>query len=126
MNFDVSFKDGDIIQGIVTSIKKYGVFFSFDGGYIGLLHISEISNNFVNDISKGFSLGDCVNLKILTIDKENKFLNVSLKQVNSDLNNIQDFGPSKKMTSYFKETDFSKLEKSLPDMIKKELEREKL
>ena len=99
MNFDVSFKDGDIIQGIVTSIKKYGVFFSFDGGYIGLLHISEISNNFVNDISKGFSLGDCVNLKILTIDKENKFLNVSLKQVNSDLNNIQDFGPSKKMTS---------------------------
>ena len=50
MNFNLKIEEKDIVEGIVTSIKKYGVFLSFEGGYAGLLHISEISSNFVNNI----------------------------------------------------------------------------
>ncbi len=116
--------EGDIVEGIITSIKKYGAFLSFDNGYIGLLHISEISTNFVNNIYSYFSVGDEITVTIKRVDKDTKFLNVSIKDLPSDLNPYREILPSKKITAYLKEIDFSKLEKSLPKMINEELERE--
>lgn len=120
----ITYKDGDIAKGIVTSIKKYGAFLSFEGGYIGLLHISEISTNFVNNIHTFFKVGDNITVLVKTIDKETKFLKVSIKDLPDDLNEYKKILPSKKVTSYIKDIDFSKLEKSLPKMIEDELERE--
>ncbi len=125
MNFNVAIKEKDIIEGIVTSIKKYGVFLSFEGGYAGLLHISEISSNFVNNIEKYFHLGDEVTVYVKEIDFTTKFLKVSLKLLPEELNPYNKILPSKRITSYLKDIDSSKLEKALPKMIKEELEREK-
>ena len=50
MNLDIKFEVGQIVEGIVVKIKKYGAILSFDGGYFGILHISEISTNFVNNM----------------------------------------------------------------------------
>lgn len=118
------YNEGDITKGIITSIKKYGVFLSFDGSYIGLLHISEISSNFVNNIRSFFQIGDTVTVVVKKVDVKTKFLNVSIKNLPDDLNPYKEILPSKKVTSYLKEIDFSKLEKTLPKMIKDELERE--
>ena len=106
MYISINFKKGDIAEGIVTSIKKYGVFLSFDGGYIGLLHISEISTNFVNNISNFFKVGDLVNVLIKDVDKNSKFLKVSIKDLPDELNEYKEILPSKKVTSYLKEIDF--------------------
>lgn len=119
-----NYKVNDIVKGIVVSIKNYGVFLSFDKAYIGLLHISEISSNFVNDINKYFHVGDVVDVLIKKVDENNKFLSVSLKDLPPSLNKYKDINPSKKITSYLKDIDFSKLEKALPNMIKVELEKE--
>lgn len=124
MILDVNYEKNKITEGIVTRIKKYGVFLSFEGGYFGLLHISEISSNFVNNISSYFQLGDKIKVLITRIDKENKFLFVSIKELPDELNPYKEILPSKKITTYLKDIDFSKLEKSLPNMIKEELERE--
>lgn len=118
------YNEGDITKGIITSIKKYGVFLSFDGSYIGLLHISEISSNFVNNIRSFFQIGDTVTVVVKKVDVKTKFLNLSIKNLPDDLNPYKEILPSKKVTSYLKEIDFSKLEKTLPKMIKDELERE--
>ena len=118
------YNEGDITKGIITSIKKYGVFLSFDGSYIGLLHISEISSNFVNNIRSFFQIGDTVTVVVKKVDVKTKFLNVSIKNLPDDLNPYKEILPSKKVTSYLKEIDFSKLEKTIPKMIKDELERE--
>lgn len=120
----INFKEGDITEGIVTSIKKYGVFLSFEGGYIGLLHISEISTNFVNNISNFFKVGDLVTVLIKEIDKNSKFLKVSIKDLPDELNEYKEILPSKKVTSYLKDIDFSKLEKALPKMVEEEIKRE--
>lgn len=121
----ISYKENDITKGIVTSIKKYGAFLSFEGGYIGLLHISEISTNFVNNISTFFKVGDVITVLIKSIDKNTKFLKLSIKDLPDDLNEFKEILPSKKVTTYIKDIDFSKLEKILPKMIQDELEREK-
>ena len=118
------YNEGDITKGIITSIKKYGVFLYFDGSYIGLLHISEISSNFVSNIRSFFQIGDTVTVVVKKVDVKTKFLNVSIKNLPDDVNPYKEILPSKKVTSYLKEIEFSKLEKTLPKMIKDELERE--
>lgn len=126
MNFDIAYKTNEKTEGIVTSIKNYGVFLSFDGGYSGLLHISQISSNFVNDISKYFNLGDVVTVVIKKVDIKTKFLTVSTKDLPEEENAYSNINPSKKITSYLKDISFEKLQKALPNMIIEELEREKL
>ena len=118
------FEKDQIVEGIVTRIKKYGVFLSFDNGYVGMLHISEISTNFVNNINSYFSLGDKIKVLIKKIDQGNKFLFVSIKDLPDELNPYKEILPSKKIVSYLKDINFSKLEKALPKMIEEELERE--
>lgn len=118
------FEKDQIVEGIVTRIKKYGVFLSFDNGYVGLLHISEISTNFVNNINSYFSLGDKIKVLIKKIDQGNKFLFVSIKDLPDELNPYKEILPSKKIVSYLKDINFSKLKKALPKMIEEELERE--
>jgi len=121
---DISIEKDNIIEGIVIKIVKYGVFLSFEGGYFGLLHISEISSNFVNDINSYFAIGDKVKVLVKKVNKKEKFLSVSIKDLPLEYNPYKNIVPSKKITTYLKEIDFSKLEKALPQMIEKELIKE--
>ncbi len=70
-----------LVIGRVISVKPYAIFLAFEDGVEGLLHISEISNNYIRDIEKFGVVGDEIKVKILSIDKNNGFLRVSLKQV---------------------------------------------
>ncbi|MBR1581504.1 MAG: S1 RNA-binding domain-containing protein [Bacilli bacterium] len=124
MEVNSNYKVNDVVEGIVTKIKKYGAFLSFDYGYVGLLHISEISYNFVNNIDAYFKVGDKITVLINEINPDNKFLSVSIKRLPNELNPYKEILPSKRITSYLKDVDFSKLEKALPKMIEKELKKE--
>ena len=42
---------GNIVKGEITGIESYGLFVKLDNDYTGLVHISEITNNFVKDIN---------------------------------------------------------------------------
>lgn len=76
-----TYKVGEIIKGKVKDVKPYAIFFTFDNGTSGLLHISEISDGFVKDIEKFASIDDEINVKVISVDKRNGFLRLSLKQV---------------------------------------------
>ena len=71
---------GGIYTGKVTGITKFGVFVSFEGGKSGLVHISEISNSFVSDISQHVKVGQSVRVKLLSFTNDGK-INLSIKQV---------------------------------------------
>lgn len=73
-------KVGDIVLVKVTGIADYGFFIEKDG-YTGLCHISEVSNNFVEDISKFVSVGEEIYVLILDIDEVSKHLRVSIKDI---------------------------------------------
>ena len=76
-----TYKEGDIVEGIVTGINDYGFFVSFDDGYSGLVHISEISNGFVKDISSFVCLNDKISVEVMSVDDSNKKLKLSLKKI---------------------------------------------
>lgn len=70
---------GAVFLGKVTGITKFGAFVSIPDGRSGLVHISEIANSFVDDISKHISVGQEVNVKLISID-DNGRINLSIKQ----------------------------------------------
>ncbi len=72
---------GDIIKVNVTGIEKYGVFVNIDSDYNGLIHISEISDNFVRDINDYVKVGDTIKCKILEIDDLNYQMKMSIKGI---------------------------------------------
>lgn len=71
---------GSIYEGKVTGITKFGAFVSFEGGKSGLVHISEVANTFVSDISNHVSLGQTIKVKVLSIAEDGK-INLSIKRV---------------------------------------------
>jgi len=70
---------GKIYTGKVASVKQYGVFVDVSRAISGLVHKSEISDEFVNDPSKVLKEGDEVKVKIMGIDSEGR-INFSIKK----------------------------------------------
>lgn len=79
---DKRFKIGQIIEGTITGIKPYGAFVRVDDTTSGLIHISEISDEFVRDIEYFVSKGEIVIAKVIDIDKNQMQLRLSLKALN--------------------------------------------
>lgn len=74
-------KVGDIIEGTVIELRRFGALMVFEHDITGLLHISEISDHFVFDISRYIQVGRNYNVKIVEIDPNNGFIKVSLRKV---------------------------------------------
>lgn len=76
-----SLKIGDSITGVVTGVVDYGVFVNVDG-IEGLVHISEISWERVSNPGDYVKVGDNIEAKIISIDKDR--LSLSMKQLTQD------------------------------------------
>lgn len=74
-------KAGDEVEGVVTGVIDFGAFVNVDG-IEGLIHISEISWERVEDPRKYIKVGETVKAKIIAIDKDR--LSLSLKQMQED------------------------------------------
>lgn len=74
-------KVGDNIKGVVTGVVDFGVFVNVEG-IEGLVHISEISWERVNNPSDYVKIGDTIEAKIIAIDKDR--LSLSMKQLTED------------------------------------------
>lgn len=70
---------GSIVEGKVSSIKNFGAFVSLPEGKSGLVHISEISYAYVNDVRDVLSEGDAVKVKVIGIDDSGR-INLSIKK----------------------------------------------
>lgn len=74
-------KVSDVVEGVITGVIDFGAFVNVDG-IEGLIHISEISWERVEDPRKYVKVGDTVKAKIIAIDKDR--LSLSLKQMTED------------------------------------------
>ncbi len=70
---------GEIYEGKVTGITKFGAFVSFEGGRTGMVHISEVAPVFVNEIKDFVTEGQTVKVKVLSISEEGK-ISLSIKK----------------------------------------------
>lgn len=76
------FVKGKVVEATVTGIEPYGIFVSLDEYYSGLIHISEISHNYVKDIHDYVKIGDVIYAEIINIDEKLSHLSLSIKNIN--------------------------------------------
>jgi small subunit ribosomal protein S1 len=76
-------EEGQIVRGVVKNITDYGAFVDL-GGLDGLLHITDISWSRVTNPAEFLSLGDEIDVKILSFDKEKLRVSLGLKQIQND------------------------------------------
>lgn len=113
------YQEGKIVKGTVTGIEPYGIFVSFDDYYSGLIHISEISYNFVKDINFFVKIGDIINTEIIGVDEENNHLKLSIKNINYQIRT-----PRKKRKIIETKQGFKTLAHYLPIWIDKKLKKQ--
>jgi len=75
--------EGQIVKGIVKNLTDYGAFVDL-GGLDGLLHITDLSWSRVTNPSEVLSLGEEIEVKILSFDKEKLRVSLGLKQIQND------------------------------------------
>lgn len=63
---------GAILEGKVTGVKKFGAFVALPEGKTGMVHISEVSNSFIEDLSTVLTEGQEVKVKVLSIGEDGK------------------------------------------------------
>lgn len=76
------YSPGDVVEGKVVSLKSYGAFVALESDVIGLLHISEVADGFIEDINNYINIGESIIVKILDIDYEQKKAKLSRKVLN--------------------------------------------
>lgn len=87
---------GDAVKGVITGVVDFGAFVNVDG-IEGLVHISEISWERVNDPNDYVKVGETIEAKIITIDKDR--LSLSIKQLSDDpwIAEVEKFQPGDKV-----------------------------
>lgn len=70
---------GEIYEGKVTGITKFGAFVALEGGQTGMVHISEIAPTFVSEIKDFVTEGQTVKVKVLAVTEEGK-ISLSMKK----------------------------------------------
>ena len=74
-------KVGMILEGVITNVTKFGAFVDLGVHQDGLIHISELANQYVQSPSDVVSVGDVVRVKVLEVDLQRRRIALSRKQV---------------------------------------------
>ncbi|MCF7932471.1 MAG: S1 RNA-binding domain-containing protein [Acholeplasmataceae bacterium] len=98
----------EMITCVITGIQSYGIFVTCDA-YQGLVHISEISDHYIDAIDALFDVGDDITLSIIEVDEKKKRLRLSYKRAHPVHPKIQKTIKIKK--------GFHSLSKALPHWI---------
>jgi S1 RNA binding domain protein len=97
---------GDVLTGTVEHIAPYGAFVRLDNGQKAMIHISELSYNFVKNVGDVLTLSQQVTAKVIKIDDKGRIdLSIKALQVKEPkpVRREEDF--EKKLTSFMKQSD---------------------
>ena len=75
---------GSWMEGVVTNVANFGAFVDIGVHQDGLVHVSEISDKFVDDAKTVLTVGDVVKVRILGVDAGQKRISLSMKQEQTD------------------------------------------
>ncbi len=74
-------KEGMVLEGVVTNVTHFGAFVDVGVHQDGLVHISQLASEFVNDPSEVVAVGDVVRVKVLEVDVNRRRIALSRKAV---------------------------------------------
>ena len=75
----MSIEIGNVVEGVVTGITNFGAFIALPEDKTGLVHISEVADEYVKDVHDFLTEQDKVKVKVLSVDERGKIA-LSIKQ----------------------------------------------
>ena len=79
------YPEGTILEGTIKNITEFGLFIGIEDGIDGLIHVSDISwTKKIRHPEELYKVGDTVQAKVLTVDKESEKFTLGVKQLNED------------------------------------------
>ena len=100
---------GQLVEGVITRLTKFGAFARLEGDIEGLIHISELSENRINHPKEVVKEGDVITLRVIKIDPERRRIGLSLRKVDSAAFADKDF---KMLTQQYSDSDPEETEES--------------
>jgi S1 RNA binding domain protein len=85
---------GTVIEGKVTGLTNFGAFVQLQDGRTGLVHVSEVADQYVKDINQYLKVGQEVKVKIISIDNDGK-IRLSIKQAQENRPNVSNYESKK-------------------------------
>ena len=115
----MSIEVGSTVKGKVTGITNFGAFVELPNGDTGLVHISEVANTYVKDITNYVKEDETVKVKVINIDDDGK-IGLSIKRL-EDPSERRDHAPKRsfeeKMSEFLKQS--SERQKDLKNRVAK-------
>lgn len=75
----MSLEIGSVVEGKVSGITRFGAFIQLPDGNVGLVHISEVSENYVENVADYLKENQIVRVRVISVDKKGK-LSLSIKK----------------------------------------------
>ncbi|NLZ52547.1 MAG: S1 RNA-binding domain-containing protein [Thermoanaerobacteraceae bacterium] len=96
---------GQIVEGKITGITKFGAFMEISQGVTGLIHISEVADSFVKDVSDFLKENDIVKAKVISISSDGK-ISLSLRKAKETTKSKQiDLSFEDKLAKFLKDSE---------------------
>lgn len=99
LDFELSFNEGDVVDGKVTKVVPFGSFVTIGKGVEGLVHVSEISLEKVDSPELALAIGETVKVKIIELDIPKRRVNLSIKQADPEWKEVEEENNSPKTHS---------------------------
>lgn len=80
---------GNIFEGTVTGLAKFGAFIKLSSGETGLCHISEVADDYVKEVKDHLKENQAVKVKVLSIDPKGK-ISLSIRQASENASSQQE------------------------------------
>ena len=126
---DSTYNKGQVVEVVVTGIAKFGAFVSLEDGSTGLIHISEISDCYIQDISSFLKIGEKYKAMIIGEGEKENTYQLSIKKLltrrprQNISNNVKPLTRRQLNKEKIKEIPFDKLKNDLDESILREYER---
>jgi small subunit ribosomal protein S1 len=87
------YKQGTRVSGKVTSVTDFGIFLEVEPGIEGLIHVSEISRDKVDDPNRFAKVGDTLNAEVISVDRRERKIGLSIRQmgISDERTDYQDY-----------------------------------
>ena len=108
----IEYKERDIIEGTVISIRNYGAILIFENNKTGLLHISEVTNAFIRHLDRYLTIGKTYHVKVLSVENDG-FMKVSMSKITPEEKEIYRQANNKKKPVDEDNIDFTALKEHL-------------
>jgi len=114
-------EEGQTLMGTVTNVSNFGAFVDIGVHQDGLIHVSELANTFVSDVTKHISIGDTVQVKVIGIDKDRKRISLSKKACENNTSTHKD--ASKTTVHQHGKNQFTQKKSSTPTNVSQRREK---